>query len=179
MNKVRYLKANKVTKKFEESYSDRDAEYVIIPIDDYRQLNRNSDAKDYQIKELQKAKTQEVAAAQETYVGLLRIVKERANADRDVRPKKERCGYLVRETGLTNSSTRFRSTIQTPFPVKMTREEVSAAVGQDLPDLVKRLGLSISPAVSYIRDFRGKYWLMRFEHSGDLTYDDDLMDWNG
>ena len=74
---------------------------------------------------------------------LLRVSRERANADRNLKPKKERCGYVVvnseeKETGFRAGSKRlhkvmlWETTIQSPYSVQMTEEVVRKQITDDL-----------------------------------------------
>jgi hypothetical protein len=64
---------------------------------------------------------------------LLRIIRERANADRELRPKKEHTGYVitnfVEKTGRPSQSIPifkwYETTIQSPFPVAETAFETA------------------------------------------------------
>ena len=74
---------------------------------------------------------------------LLRVSRERANADRNLKPKKERCGYVVvnseeKEIGFKTGDKRlhkvmlWETTIQSPYSVQMTEEVVRKQITDDL-----------------------------------------------
>lgn len=78
------------------------------------------------------------------YNNLLRIITERANADRDLRPKKEHTGYLllssaerqIRPTTSLRITQAYDTVIQSPFPVALTplevaKEEICRAIFAD------------------------------------------------
>lgn len=84
----------------------------------------------------------------ELNAGLLRINRERANADRKLKPKKERSGYIVlnseeKEISFKAGSKRLRkarlweTTIQSPYSVKLSEAVVREQIERDLfPDNV-------------------------------------------
>jgi hypothetical protein len=92
--------------------------------------------------ELESAK-QEAAYQRRLNENLLRISRERANADRALKPKKEHSGYVVvmssekkyrykldrRRTGL---ATLWETIIQTPYSVEFTEEQVKAQIKEEL-----------------------------------------------
>lgn len=64
---------------------------------------------------------------------LLRINLERANADRDLRPKKKHTGYvLVSSTDPRGRNKNFTTVMQTPFTLAMQRDDVLKRVTADL-----------------------------------------------
>lgn len=111
------------------------------------------------------AERAENAHQRELNAGLLRINRERANADRKLKPKKERCGYVVlnseeKEISFKVGSKRLRkarlweTTIQSPYSVKLSEAVVRKQIEEDLfPDGVMwpvcRIGIT--------GRFRGSY----------------------
>lgn len=94
------------------------------------------------------AERAENAHQRELNAGLLRINRERANADRKLKPKKDRCGYVVlnseeKEISFKAGSKRLRkarlweTTIQSPYSVKLSEAVVRKQIEEDLfPDNV-------------------------------------------
>ena len=111
------------------------------------------------------AERAESAHQRELNAGLLRINRERANADRKLKPKKERSGYVVlnseeKEISFKVGSKRLRkarlweTTIQSPYSVKLSEAVVRKQIEEDLfPDGVMwpvcRIGIT--------GRFRGSY----------------------
>lgn len=94
------------------------------------------------------AERAESAHQRELNANLLRISRERANADRKLKPKKERSGYVVlnseeKEISFKAGSKRLRkarlweTTIQSPYSVKLSEAVVRKQIERDLfPDNV-------------------------------------------
>lgn len=104
---------------------------------------------------------------------LLRVSRERANADRNLKPKKERCGYVVvnseeKETGFRAGSKRlhkvmlWETTIQTPYSVQMAEAVVRKQIEEDLfpagkkAMIVGRIGITGKFNGSYEKFLEGK-----------------------
>ena len=102
------------------------------------------------------ARTQQIAAYWEQLnEDLLRISKERANADRNLRPKKQHTGYVVlisaekeRRYEVPNEQKMKRATlwetvIQTPYSVDFTEEQVRQQTGtEEALLLLQRIGIT-------------------------------------
>lgn len=111
-----------------------------------------------------KALEQELATAQKEVeyrrglnANLLRISKERANADRKLKPKKDHTGYVVVVT--ENKEYRYRSgrswkkvklwetVLQSPYSVDFTEEEARTQISRDLylnreTSLIEKIGIN-------------------------------------
>ena len=104
---------------------------------------------------------------------LLRVSRERANADRNLKPKKERCGYVVvnseeKETGFRAGGKRlhkvmlWETTIQTPYSVQMAEAVVRKQIEEDLfpagkkAMIVGRIGITGKFNGSYEKFLEGK-----------------------
>ena len=117
---------------------------------------------------------------------LLRISRERANADRSLKPKKDRCGYVVmnseeREISFKDGSRHLRkaklweTTLQTPYSVQLSEAVVRKQIEEDLfPKnggwLVARIGI--------MGRFNGSYERMmdaKEEHPEDPFYNDNVV----
>ena len=128
----------------------------------------------------------ESAHQRELNAGLLRISKERANADRKLKPKKERCGYVVanseeKELSFKIGSKRLRkvklweTTIQSPYSVKLSEAVVRKQIEDDLfPKngdwLVARIGITGRFNDSYERFLEEKE-----QHTEDSFYDGNVV----
>jgi hypothetical protein len=102
---------------------------------------------------------------------LLRIAKERANADRKLRPKKEHTGYVVlfsiervyryRDRDNWETVKLWETVLQTPYSVDFTEEQVRIQV-RELSDgglwLVSRLGISAYYDGEYEEMLRKSTW---------------------
>ena len=102
------------------------------------------------------ARTQQIAAYWEQLnEDLLRISKERANADRNLRPKKQHTGYVVlisaekeRRYEVPNEQKMKRATlwetvIQTPYSVDFTEEQVRQQTGtEETLLLLQKIGIT-------------------------------------
>ena len=102
------------------------------------------------------ARTQQIAAYWEQLnEDLLRISKERANADRNLRPKKQHTGYVVlisaekeRRYEVPNKlkmehAMLWETVIQTPFSVDFTEEQVRQQTGtEEALLLLQRIGIT-------------------------------------
>lgn len=132
------------------------------------------------------AERAESAHQRELNAGLLRISRERANADRKLKPKKERCGYVVlnseeKEISFKAGSKRLRkaklweTTIQSPYSVKLSEAVVRKQIEDDLfPKngdwLVARIGITGRFNDSYERFLEEKE-----QHPEDSFYDDNVV----
>lgn len=106
--------------------------------------------------EIKLARTQQIAAYWEQLnEDLLRISKERANADRNLRPKKQHTGYVVlisaekeRRYEVPNEQKMKRATlwetvIQTPYSVDFTEEQVRQQTGtEETLLLLQKIGIT-------------------------------------
>lgn len=146
-------------------------------------LRRESESRLWHVQE-EARKAAEVIAAELEHVkqeaeyqrclneNLLRISRERANADRNMKPKKERCGYVVlnseeKEISYKVGSKRLRktrlweTTIQSPYSVKFQETVVRKQIEDDLfPHggawLVGRIGITGKFNDSYERFLEAK-----------------------
>lgn len=128
----------------------------------------------------------ESAHQRELNAGLLRISRERANADRKLKPKKERCGYVVlnseeKEISFKVGSKRLRkaklweTTIQSPYSVKLSEAVIRKQIEDDLfPKngdwLVARIGITGRLNDSYERFLEEKE-----QHPEDSFYDGNVV----
>ena len=109
-----------------------------------------------------------VAAAERQRQGLLRIVRERANADRNLRPKKQHSGYVIRTSKQVkrNGYKYWETQIQTPFLVVAKMDEID--------DFVKAaLGDFQYVEMQYSREFRSGYWVVNLWHKQELNLGGD------
>ena len=78
-----------------------------------------------------------------TNLNMIRIMRERANAERKLSPKKEHDGYLIlsmQQTewrfklagGKTETGTIWRSVVQTPYDVRLPFDSISSYIDEDL-----------------------------------------------
>lgn len=101
----------------------------------------------------------EIAEANARNENLMRIIRERANAARDLRPKKQRSGYLL----LSVEDCRYRSgreeysaqkvRLQSPYPATMETEVARTTIYRDL--LEKGVGSSMG--LTRIDDLSGSH----------------------
>ena len=118
---------------------------------------------------------------------LLRVSRERANADRRLQPKKERCGYVVvnseeKEIGFKVGGKRlhkgmlWETTIQSPYSVQIAEEVVRKQIEDDLfPTgkkawIVGRIGITGKFNGSYEKFLEGKA-----QNPKDSFYDGNVM----
>lgn len=117
---------------------------------------------------------------------LLRVSRERANADRNLKPKKERCGYIVvnseeKEISFKAGSKRlhkamlWETTIQSPYSVQMSEEVVRKQIADDLFPagetwIVGRIGITGRFNGSYEKFLEGKE-----QNPEDSFYDGNVV----
>ncbi len=117
---------------------------------------------------------------------LLRVSKERANADRNLKPKKERCGYVVvnseeKEISFKIGSKRLRkvklweTTIQSPYSVKLSEAVVRKQIEDDLfPKngdwLVARIGIT-----GILNDSYERFLEEKEQHPENSFYDGNVV----
>lgn len=117
---------------------------------------------------------------------LLRVSRERANADRNLKPKKERCGYVVvnseeKEIGFKAEGKRlhkvmlWETTIQSPYSVQMAEEVVRKQIADDLFPvgeawIVGRIGITGKFNGSYEKFLEGKE-----QNPEDSFYDGNVV----
>lgn len=71
---------------------------------------------------------------------LLRILRERANADRSITPKKQHHGYIIlcsqqlNENHKKDGISTWKTQIQTPYPVTLKSYEIQGQIFQDFVD---------------------------------------------
>lgn len=117
---------------------------------------------------------------------LLRLNRERANADRNLKPKKERCGYVVvnseeKEIGFKAGGKRlhkvmlWETTIQSPYSIQMEENVVRKQIADDLfPTegawIVGRIGITGKFNGSYEKFLEGKE-----QNPEDSSYDGNVV----
>lgn len=125
------------------------------------------------IEAVQKQADEKVAAYEQRGERLFRVMKERANADRGIRPKKQRSGYVlkiskqVRKRG-SNRYFCWESLIQTPYPVEMLQSEIADLVAAGIAD---EYDVPYSE-IRYVRDCKTGYWAVYLVHDLELKVDD-------
>ena len=113
--------------------------------------------------------------------GFARIARERANADRELTPKKERLGYVLQRMSpvMRQGRIQFRVTLQTPFRWDGLQyvEALDASDG-DLPKLLDLFGLDRSsigkPDLSCDMG-RGPYWYVDFTAKKPIQIAKELL----
>lgn len=130
---------------------------------------------------------------------LLRINLERANADRDLRPKKQHTGYVFLQSVDPRDSNKWYTTsLQTPYSLAFSREDVMAKVKADLngdiglkigldreltPEEIRELGVMASvtrnqPSKLMLRanGRNGGFWEVIFQHRKSInTVPSDML----
>lgn len=116
-------------------------------------------------------------------VQYIRIVKERANADRDLRPKKEHSGYvLLWQKPSTRSRERgWQSCWQTPFDAKMPLDLVQdlfiKAFKSSCDELLDQLGTDNKVIKTEFRaNYQKGYWELTLTHSKELVFPETAYD---
>lgn len=121
-------------------------------------------AKDFNKKqqtELQKLKAQLATAEEELEKEkalnetLLRMCRERANADRCIKPKKGRSGYLFIKTGNKNVKVNTFGTLQFKETVLQTPYDITLGENQALQLVLKDFGVQVQGDNKKIGEFRG------------------------
>ena len=126
----------------------------------YERVNRYNIDNWYMLEELERAHEEGVYLAG-LNENLLRIARERANADRKLKPKKEHTGYVVVSSTEKEyrykinrrdfeTATLWETVLQSPYSIDFTEEQarrqMRELIGNDGKDiwLVSRLGISAS-----------------------------------
>lgn len=161
---------------FQKAASIADAEFCLIPIADYNNLQTElaKNEHDQQILyECMEELNEELNYQKALNVGLLRIMVERANAKRGIIPKKNHDGYIVVYSSqvLFKGNIAWKTIIQTPFDVGLTIDEVSSDILTSLreticPDIGCRLDEVENPEDStpvvihyqFAADYKSELW---------------------
>lgn len=90
---------------------------------------------------------------------LLRISKERANAQRDIKPKKERSGYIitayaertlrVKEGDWMYDHSAWETVIQSPYPIEMDADVARKSIEKDIYPKLAELGIENTEPEDY------------------------------
>lgn len=146
-----YLKVAEGGYKPVESIEDPECSQVMLSKDEFLYERASCEAVQIEfqteIDELKKTVRQakkEAERYQEMNAGLLRICRERANAERGLQPKKERCGYVVLSSeektvtfsiGLSKKVQRvllWETRLQSSYSVNFTEEQARHQIAEDL-----------------------------------------------
>ena len=130
-----------------------------------------------EIKKYREQAEQEIKKAQELNWNLKRIMTERANADRKLKPKKEHPGYRLLNQDyiqyqFPDEGSRaprrwcFRVTYETPYDAKLNRNSVQLLMYEDLEKIKK--GTNIDTF------FPGNLTMSMFSHFFEVKYCDEV-----
>ena len=128
------------------------------------------------------AERTESAYQRDLNANLLRIARERANADRKLRPKKEHTGYVVlssvekeyryRDRGSWKSVKLWETALETPYSIDFTERQVKAQIKEladdEGPHLVKQLGIQGYCGQKYEDMLAGRDWLTEEEENNNI-----------
>lgn len=181
---------------------DPDCSHVIMSIDEYRKLledsrlsiqRAESDARKacremreqlqqaenetqkaiQEVQDALEAQKRETARQEDLNANLLRISRERANADRGLRPKKKHTGYAVlasAEKSLRYKTDRgvaetlvWETTLQTPHSVELQEDQVRLLLPEIWPQLC-RIGIEAEYVKGYEAMTKDPAWKSRQEN---------------
>ena len=129
------------------------------------------------------AEQQESALQRELNANLLRITKERANAERDLKPKKEHTGYVVLTSaekesrykdsyGHPRTITLWETAMETPYTVDFEAEQVRGLIreltqeDEDGNWPIRRIGITENYPGKYANMIQNKEWHEKYkEHN--------------
>lgn len=129
------------------------------------------------------AEQQESALQRELNANLLRITKERANAERDLKPKKEHTGYVVLTSvekesrykdsyGHPQTITLWETAMETPYTVDFEAEQVRGLIreltqaDEDGNWPIRRIGITGNYPGKYANMIQNKEWHEKYkEHN--------------
>ena len=126
------------------------------------------------------AEQQESALQRELNANLLRITKERANAERDLKPKKEHTGYVVLTSvekesrykdsyGHPRTITLWETAMETPYTVDFEAEQVRGLIreltqeDEDGNWPIRRIGITGNYLGKYADMIQDKEWRKDYE----------------
>lgn len=97
---------------------------------------------------------------------LLRISRERANAKRNLKPKKQHAGYIVLSSreiiwrdNWGHTSPAWQTEIQSPYPAGIKADALRNRINTDLKTIIPMLGIVNDPIQTALRDdFRSGLW---------------------
>lgn len=106
---------------------------------------------------------------------LLRIMRERANADRKIRPKKTHPGFILlvsEQTFIPNKKglKGWRTVIQSPYPAEMQLEDVQRKLDTGTREELERLHIEQSMLTNRKANFVSGYWEVTIYHQNPLIY---------
>ena len=132
-----------------------------VSIDYSRQVREiENELEDYKVKANQeiKAAKEEIQKYKSLNENLLRISKERANADRKLKPKKEHSGYIVvssQEKEIKYSKSKktiiWETCIQTPYSVEFNESNVRTQINEKELWMLKSIGINCIHYCDYER----------------------------
>lgn len=129
------------------------------------------------------AEQQESALQRELNANLLRITKERANAERDLKPKKEHTGYVVLTSvekesrykdsyGHPQTITLWETAMETPYTMDFEAEQVRGLIreltqeDEDGNWPIRRIGITENYPGKYANMIQNKEWHEKYkEHN--------------
>ena len=115
-------------------------------------------------------------------VQYIRVIKERANADRELRPKKAHSGYvLLWQKPYTSRDRGWQSCWQTPFNAKMPHDLVqdlfSKAFKNGCDELLDQLGEDNKVSKTELRaNYQKGYWEITLTHAKELVFPESAYD---
>ena len=149
--------------------NDPDVTAILLTISEYKELAnawRCLD-KERQLRTETEAKHQ----------NLLRVITERANADRGLRPKKDRSGYILVKSYYSDRDKYWVTVIQSPYQATMSHEWVKQQLKAALPELSKKLDTAcFDYDPDMVANFQRGYWELEMYHKDPLgVVDPDLL----
>lgn len=164
--------------------------------DSHIQAAKETARKSIEATELELAEAQAEADFQKKLnANLIRICKERANADRKLKPKKEHTGYKIRNSQQKNYVYRqgkashkasvWETILQTPYVIDFDAQEAKNLIYSEIMDIVNKIGITAFKKDKYYqildkdvqleenimfdirlsRNFTFKYWEITFCHT--------------
>lgn len=151
----------------------------------YEQLNEKDDVIEKKEREIARLK-EDLQNAESLNQNLKRIARERSNAKRGVKPKKERSGYIMlycnqyrQKYGKNNYANTWHCRIQTPWDASLNLNEIGKTMYNDLSQALYAMGVrTIQPVdkdgeyqdwddcvlyrKSFAANYRSGYWEFDF-----------------
>jgi hypothetical protein len=138
-----------------------------------RLLEEENAALKKQIKQLQQENEIANENAYAIRAGLLRIMKERSNADRNLRPKKERSGYIVIKSFEYGHG--WRTVVQSYFPANMEYSAVKKLILEDFEEWGPTANIPIDSQILFSQNLVSKYWEFTICHENPAKFPDDMI----
>ena len=153
-----------------------------IRIDENNEIFQEPSFKDVTHMIVEKNEFIDLLHAADLAVQYIRVIKERANADRELRPKKAHSGYVLLWQKPSSSRDRgWQSCWQTPFDAKMPLDLVQdlflKAFKNGCDELLDQLGEDNKVTKTEFRaNYQKGYWEITLTHAKELVFPEAAYD---